>query len=332
MAFARALAALLAISFASSGCGESASTTASPDVTAANLNLLHGIFCPPESEDCRLTDRVDLMMEFINASGCPDVITLQEIWPPSVASIERAASDVCPFPYQVVMGPRLTRVDDELVLSRHPVERIEQKRLIGDFRSVLWTRIAHPTGPLDVYSTHLASGADGATNPCGENCPATCVEAGAATIRECQAVQMVEFIERTHDVPGPALATGDMNARPGSFVYRQFTQRGWIDSYLAAGNPECEPQTGIGCTSGRSEAGLESPELEVRSRIDFIFLIPAEPEASCSPTLLPANGLGPGTQLWTEVPNPFAPSCGPEPEAVCWPSNHTGVQIAYRCS
>ena len=322
---------LVILALAAHACGESASEPAAPDVTAANLNLLHGIFCPPESEDCRLVDRVGLTMEFVRASGCPDVITLQEIWPPSVERIEALAAGVCPFTYHVAMGPRLTQVDDELVLSRYPIERIEQQPLIGGFRRVLWTRIAHPTGPLDVYSTHLASGADGASNPCAEDCPVACKTAGAATIRECQAVQMAEFVERTHDTPGAALVTGDMNALPGSFVYRQFTERGWIDSYLAAGNPECDPDTGLGCTSGRSDEGLESPALEVRRRIDFIFLVPATPEAPCTPSLLPANGIGPGTQLWAEVPNPFTPSCGPEPEEVCWASNHTGVQIAYLC-
>lgn len=324
---------ILAVFFA--GCGDSTvSSDPNPDVTAANLNLVHGLFCPPDSEDCRLPDRVDLLMEFVQASGCPDVVTLQEIWPPSVALIEARAGDVCPFPYETVLPPRPSEIDDEMVLSRYPVVHVEQRDLFLGFRRVLLTRIDHPKGLLDVYSTHLASSADGGPNPCDADCPTECRAAGAETIRDCQAVQMAEFIERTHDVPQAALATGDFNARPGSFVYRQFVDRGWSDVYLDAGNPECDPETGIGCTSGRESSllhDLESPELNVRSRIDFIFLIPATSEASCRPTLLPANDLGPGTQLWTEVPNPFAPVCGPEPDPICWASDHTGVQVAYAC-
>ncbi len=317
------------------GCGDGTSTVAPPAITLANLNLVHGLFCPPDSDNCRLPDRVDLMMEFVRASGCPDVVTLQEIWPPSVALIEARAGDVCPFPYEVILGPQRTDVDDELVLSRYPVEIIEQQPLFLRFRRVLFTRIRHPTGPLDVYSTHLASGADGGPNPCGDDCPPECTQAGAKTVVECQAVQMADFIERTHDVPQAALVSGDFNARPNSFVYRQFTDRGWDDTYLDAGNPECDAETGLGCTSGREGElldDLESPGLNVTRRIDFIFLVPASEEADCQPVLLPANDLGPGTQLWTELPNPFEPACGPLPLPICWASDHTGVQVALDCS
>jgi hypothetical protein len=229
----------------------------------------------------------------------------------------------------------VTDVDDELVLSRYPVTEVLQQPLFPGFRRVLLTRVAHPAGPLDVYSTHLAAGVDGGPNPCGEDCPPECVAAGAATVRDCQALQMAEFIEATHVGPDAAVLAGDMNARPDSDVYREFVGRGWIDTYLAAGNPECDADTGIGCTSGRESEllhDLESPELNVRSRIDFVFLIPAEPGAGCDPVLLPASALGPGTQLWAEVPNPFAPACGPLPDPICWASDHTGVQVAWACA
>lgn len=315
-------------------CGDSSVSRLDAEVTLANLNLVHGLFCPPESDNCRLPDRVDLMMEFVQASGCPDVVTLQEIWPPSVELIEARAGDVCPFPYETALPPQPTRVDDEMVLSRYPIVHVEQRDLFPGFRRALWTRIDHPRGLLDVYSTHLASGADGGPNPCADDCPPECLAAGAETIRDCQSVQMAQFIDRTHDVPGAAFASGDFNARPESFVYRQFTDRGWSDTYLDAGNPECDPATGIGCTSGRESEllhDLESPELNVTHRIDFIFMIPAAPDAACQPELLPASGLGPGTQLWTEVPNPFAPSCGALPDPICWASDHTGVQVAFGC-
>lgn len=314
-------------------CGDDATTNgpAVPDVTLTNLNLVHGLFCPPETDSCRLPDRVDLLMEWI-AVECPDLVTLQEIWPPSLELIEERAGTVCPFPYNVLAGESASGVDDELVLSRYPATIVDQLPLYIGFRRVLWTQIDHPTGLLDVYSTHLASGADGGPDACGDACPPECRAAGAQTVRECQSVQTAEFIERTHTVPGPALVSGDMNARPGSFVYRQFTDRGWLDSYLETGNPECAPATGIGCTSGRESEllhELEAPELNLTSRIDYVFLIPAADGSACRPTLI---GPGPGgTGLWDDRPNPFAADCGPLPDPICWASDHMGVRIGYTC-
>lgn len=317
------------------GCGDSHTPTRQPAVTLANLNLVHGIFCAPDTEACRLEDRVDLMMEFVVASGCPDFVTVQEVWPPSLDLIRRRAPSACSFPYELVQGESRTGVDDELLLSRYPASRIGQFSLFGDFRRVLWTRIDHPEGPIDIFSTHLASGADGGPNPCGEACPAACVAAGAKTVRDCQAVQLVEYAEATRDPSRPALVAGDMNARPDSFAYARFMQAGWIDTYLAAGNPECDPESGIGCTSGRKSEtleDLEAPDLGLRSRIDYIFLVPGHPQASCNAQLLPASGLGPGTQLWADRPNPFASICGEAPASICWSSDHTGVQVAFVCT
>ena len=314
-------------------CSDAPDATPS-SVTLVDLNFLHGLFCPPETDRCRLPDRVDLLFDFIVARGCPDVVTLQEIWPPSLALIEPALASACPFPYQLVLGESRTDVDDEAVLSRYPVSLIEQRALYRGFRRVLLTRIDHPTGPLDLYSTHLASGADGATQPCGDDCPEACVAAGAVNVRDCQAVQMAAFIAETHDPALLGLVAGDLNQRPGSFVYEQFVGRGWTDVYLAAGNPECDPSSGVGCTSGRESEGLEgleSPQLGERSRIDFVFLIaPADPVA-CAARIVPPGSDGSGTRLFADEPNPFAPSCGPHPEPICWPSDHVGVQLALDC-
>src|SRR6185369_11910070 len=110
--------------------------------------------------------------------------------------------------------------------------------------------------------------------------------------RECQAVQLAQFVERRHDVAWPALVSGDFNEPPGSFAYEQFVGRGWPDTYLAAGNPECDPATGVGCTSGRADedlSELESPALNETERIDFIFLVPPTAGSTCRPGLVPAG-------------------------------------------
>jgi endonuclease/exonuclease/phosphatase family metal-dependent hydrolase len=316
-----------------SSCSDAGRGT-TPSVTLADLNFLHGIFCPPESDRCRLPDRAALLFQFIVAHGCPDVVTLQEIWPPSVELIEPYLATSCPFTYQLVQGGRVTGVDDETVLTRYPAVLVEQLTLYRQFRRVLLTRIDHPAGLVDVYSTHLASGSDGAGQPCAEDCPAECVAAGASNVRECQAVQTALFVEQTHDPALVGLVTGDFNDPPGSFVYEQFVGRGWTDAYLAAGNPECDPATGVGCTSGRADEGLEgleSPALNEVERIDFIFLVRPVDPAACAAEILPPGDDGGGTRLFADEPNPFAPSCGPLPEAICWPSDHVGVQIALGC-
>jgi len=317
-------------------CSDAPRVGGTADVTLANLNFLHGLFCPEGSDDCRLPDRTALLFDFVAARGCPDVVTLQEIWPPSVALMEPYLVSACPFTYALVRGERRTDVDDEAVLSRYPVLAVAQRTLFPRFRRVLHVRVAHPRGELDVYTTHLGSSADGGPQPCGADCPAECVAAGAVTIRDCQAVQMGAFIDETHDPDLLGLVSGDFNETPGSFVYRQFTGRGFVDAYLAAGNPECDPATGTGCTSGRTDEDLgelESPVSNETSRIDFVFVIaPADP-ATCAAHIVPSgrDGPGSGTRLFADEPNPFAPSCGATPLPICWPSDHVGVQVALAC-
>jgi len=311
------------------------------DVTLANLNILHGLFCPAATVNCRLADRIALLRQWIVARGCPDLVTLQEVAdavPNLVALLQDELLDACPAPYQLVFMETLG-TDDEMILSRHPFLASELIDLYGPFRHMLRARIDHPIGAVDVYATHLASGSDGATSPCGAfgACPPECVAAAAATVRDCQAVQAALAIEATHAGDAPALFAGDLNAVPGSFVYNQFANRGWTDSHLSAGNPECVPATGVGCTSGRNDddlSDLEAPALNQVVRIDFIFTVPPGPASLCAATLDSAadgDGDGTATRLFADEPNPFAPPCGPAPAAICWSSDHTGTQADLNC-
>jgi len=313
-------------------CGGGSHSGGEPDLSVVQLNTLHGMSgqgCR-DTGNCRLDDRIDLLFQWIAGSGCPDVVTLQEVWRVSAPLLMQHLAGACPFTYQSVLGPQPLGVDDEMVLSRYPVLAMRKQALYPGFRHVLWVRVDHPLGPVDVFTTHLASGSDGATAPCRVgSCPAECSAAGAATTRDCQAVQMAAFIEATHDVDTPALVTGDFNSDPGSFVYRTFTDRGWNDVYLAAGNPECDPATGVGCTSGRQDESLVELESRARNeteRIDFIFLIPPRNGFPCSVHIDRHDA-----QLFADRPNPFAPACGPAPEPICWPSDHEGVQFGLRC-
>jgi endonuclease/exonuclease/phosphatase family metal-dependent hydrolase len=306
------------------------------DLTVADLNILHGIFCPPPTVSCRSADRIDLLFQWVAAAGCPDVVTLQEVWMNSEALLMSHLATACPFPYQLGFM-RVFGVDDEMILSRYPLVSFESYRLYKNLRHVSYARIDHPLGPVDVFSTHLASGSDGAQNPCAADCPPECVAAGAATVRECQGVQTAEFVAARHDVATPAVVTGDFNESPGTFVYDQFTGRGWTDTYLAAGNPECDLGTGIGCTSGRADqtlTDLESPASNEVERIDYIFLVPPAAGSLCSATIDPAadaDGDGTATRIFADDPNPFAPTCGPLPDPICWPSDHEGAELDLNC-
>jgi endonuclease/exonuclease/phosphatase family metal-dependent hydrolase len=318
--------------------GTSTAPAACPetDATGAFLNILHGIFCPVPTAACRLSERVDLLFQWVAAAGCPDVVTLTEVSTRAVPLIESHLASACPFPYQSVLVSQFG-VDDHMLLTRYPATSTDSHLLYKDFRHVLFVRIDHPLGPLDVFTTHLASGSDGANNPCAGDCPPECVAAGATTVRQCQGVQLADYVALRHDVATPALVSGDFNQDPTSFVYAHVVARGWTDTYLAAGNPECNPGTGIGCTSGRADEDLsdmESPASNESERIDYFFLVPPGPGSLCTPIIdsgADADGDGTATRIFADDPNPFAPTCGPAPDPICWPSDHEGAQVDLDC-
>ena len=348
------------------------------NVEVANLNILHGFACDPlfdeDGDQCRVVERIDLLMEEIAGAGCPDLVTLQEnvtaefvmrnigelVGPleDTTALIRErlpALAERCGFLYEVVFDPRAARpppfsrgVDEELILSRHPVSASETRLLYGPLRPffsrhVSFARVEHPEGPVDVFTTHLASGSDLANAPCGvvglppplvsPPCPPEC-EAFVDTVRECQTKQVADFAERLHDADGPAILTGDFNAEPGSGEYVELLARGWIDSHLAAGVPECDPVTGESCTSGREDedlSDLESPALHQTARIDYIFVLPPHPAAQCSGVIQTFSH----PQRATTTTGIFAGAprlpCGPAPLPPCFVSDHSGNQLNLRC-
>ena len=137
------------------------------DITVANLNILHGFACNLQlsgpvslaTDQCRVAERLDLLVQHILAAGCPDIITLQEnvtspfiLLPPdptnptqvvpvgplqdTVALLEARLPDLevaCGFAYQVIFDPAARRplpeempnpgrgIDEELILTRYPM-------------------------------------------------------------------------------------------------------------------------------------------------------------------------------------------------------------------
>ena len=45
----------------------------------SSLNLLHGLFCPSETDSCQASDRVQIFAGVLEAADCPDLVGLQEI-------------------------------------------------------------------------------------------------------------------------------------------------------------------------------------------------------------------------------------------------------------
>jgi hypothetical protein len=100
----------------------------------------------------------------------------------TVASLEArrpTLAAACGFAYTVVFDPAARRgastlgrgIDEELILSRSPVLAQEVLPLYSPLapffvRHVLYARLAHPLGPLDVFTTHLAAPSDLATAAC----------------------------------------------------------------------------------------------------------------------------------------------------------------------
>jgi endonuclease/exonuclease/phosphatase family metal-dependent hydrolase len=350
-------------------------------IEVVNLNILHGFACDPpmpgEGDQCRVRDRIDLLVKHLVAAGCPDIVTLQEhvtepfvgLVPPvvvgpldnTVALLQNQLPDlegICGFRYELVFDPEgatsppaaLGRgIDEELILTRYPVLHAEVLPLYSPlapffFRHVLFARLDHAVEPIDVFTTHLAADSDFGLLPCGVNvlppplesplCPAECV-ASVDTVRECETKQLVHFVETQHDIPGPAIVAGDFNAVPGSKVYSQVVSQDWVDSHLAAGNPECDPSTGLQCTAGRIDnnlSDLESRDLNQSERIDFIFVVPPEAGSRCPAVIQTSDRPGvTSTGLFAAEPNPFTSACGAAPLAICWPSDHSGNALNLSC-
>jgi endonuclease/exonuclease/phosphatase family metal-dependent hydrolase len=272
-------------------------------------------------------------------------------------------AQVCGFEYRLLsatdlvtppLAPVFQGTDEELILSRYPIVQ-EDIRLLHSAlyvptnpalrffaRHVLFARIQHPVGLIDVFTTHLAASEDFGDNPCHSQvsfpllggvtfdvpCPAECDP--SQTVRECEARQVANFVKELHGVSTPAFITGDFNAQPHSAVYKEISraehtrEHRWIDSYLAADNPECNRHTGIGCTAGRDASGgdLENPALNVDERIDYIFVVPSAPESACT---IQEKGTG----LFADEPNL---PCGPFPLPICWASDHNGTRANLSCT
>lgn len=314
----RSLTVGLASVLAVVGCGggdggDGTGATRTETVTVVSQNLLHGLACPPGTERCRLAARVDLFGRQLEDAGCPGVVGVQEADPEVVRHLRRLARDRCGGRYRLV-GDGDPGSDREVVLTTGRVVAHRRFRLAGPLRTALWARLATPVGLVDLWVAHLASSSD--DRPCDERtCPPPCRPADR--LNTCQARQVADLLDEHRHPRAVAVVAGDLNATPGEPTLEVFRALGFLDTHRWAGNPECDPDTGTQCTSGRIDdtlADLTDPASRQSERIDYVLLAPGR---RCRP--------GTPTGL-------FAPEPAERPEAgLVFASDHTGVVATLRC-
>jgi hypothetical protein len=298
---------------------------AAPALTVVDLNLLHGTFCPAATNMCDAPGRVELLGRYLEAARCPDVVGLEEISRPLYDLIKKRAKTLCNGDYQVVFGPP-KGIDTELVLTKLPVTGQQVEKLVGGFRTASRVSLESDLGPVSLVVTHQDGDSDKGPVPCSNHCPPVCPS--TTPVFECQTFAAAKLADGRNDKSSIRILMGDFNVPPASDRYLHLVQDGWLDAYDEAGNPECDPATGVGCTSGRDDKSLTSlqdPSNRETERIDFIFV---KTPPACRPkfdTPTDANGNGIGTGLFAGQPNSSGPG------GLAWPSDHIGVSMDMSC-
>jgi endonuclease/exonuclease/phosphatase family metal-dependent hydrolase len=282
-------------------------------VRVVTLNLLHGIACAPETNRCKLPQRVELFVRQLGENDCPQVVALEEANQTSVGLIRQSLGNVCGGKYEIV-GNEDPSIDREVMLTTLPVLGQERVRLAGPLRTALWARLRAAVGPLDVVATHLASSSD--DRPCDSTtCKPPCKVSD--TLNTCQGRQAVGILQ-DHQTPRTVgVLIGDLNAQPDEPTIKAIRAAGFVDTHVAAENPECDPSTGVNCTSGRVDSDLSDltdPASRQTERIDYVWLATTRDCRVDDPTGLYA-----------------ADPASPPVEDIVFASDHTGVGATISC-
>ena len=286
-------------------------------VKAVTYNLLHGQFCMPDQTDwCNAPARVEILGKWLERAKCPELVGLQEINTRLTELLNVLVGDVCDGEYTIHAQPTNT-IDSQMVLTTLEVEE-EGTLDIANFPwEAAWVRVKSPQGPIDFLTAHFASSSN--NPPCtAEICPPAC--APGITTNECHAHEVAEFLGQRSGA-AITMVAGDLNATRGDPTLDVLIDRGYVDSYLDAGNNECDPETGKGCT-GCSELptpyiGMDTEDgLECGVRIDFVLGLGSD---DCELDVTAARGF---------AHKPLARPVG----GLYWASDHRGSQAAFRCA
>jgi endonuclease/exonuclease/phosphatase family metal-dependent hydrolase len=325
------------------GGRESSSTTDAPasaspdtevvrrgDLTLVTLNLLHGDACEPATNRCQLDDRFALFTQQVETAGCPDVVALQEVNQPIYDRVEAAQPTLCGGAYELVWHDQVSH-DTELVLTTLPVHGQELVDLAGSERSAYRVELEAGLGDVFLIVTHVGSnhrsnGTGGIICRIDAQCPPDLCPSGTLEVT-CQMLQVQELAGEA-DTGAITLVVGDLNLLPDAPQVQALLDSGFVDAYLEAGNPECDPRTGAGCTSGRVDSDLSdlaNPASIETERIDMILVRAPD---DCT-TVFDAAGDpdrdGLGTGLFADQPAIDGPG------GIAYPSDHTGVAMDMSC-
>jgi endonuclease/exonuclease/phosphatase family metal-dependent hydrolase len=306
-----------------------AGTGGQDQLRVVNYNLLHGIFCPPETQGCRAPDRVALFLSQLEAAKCPDVVGLQEINDNLASLLRTQLPNVCDGKYKLARPPTQGN-DKELIFSTLKSTDSKVLQLPGGLRNATMAQLQSNLGPVVLVVTHQDG--DKEFPACRNDierykCPKPCTE--GMTFSECQTVLAERLADRTGPKGALRIYMGDFNVPPGTPRYQRLIDNGWVDSHLEAGNAECDPSTGVQCTAGRDDVtltALQDPNAREQERIDFIFV---KPPKSCTPkfdTGTDADRDGTGTGLFAAQPAVNGPG------GLVWPSDHTAVSMDLSCA
>jgi hypothetical protein len=324
-------AVMLAVAAPVAGAGGDDATGgkggAAEHVRIVNLNLLHGAFCDDKA-GCQAPDRVALLMQQLETAKCPEVVGLQEINANLAGLLEKAVPKICDGKYSIVFGGKPKSLDTERVITTLPVKSTRVDKLVGGFRTASRVVLGSPIGPIVLVVTHQDGDPEGRpVGPPCKNCPPPCKEK-QSDIFACQTVAAAASADATGGAKATRVLMGDFNVTPVSARYQSLVADGWVDTYVEAGNPECDPATAEGCSSGRDDksiASLKDPTKRQVERIDFIFVKPSKSCDVAVDTPGDADGDGVGTGLWNNEPAVDGPG------GLAWTSDHTGVSADISC-
>jgi hypothetical protein len=293
------------------GARRSTGSKADAGVRIVNLNFLHGLFCSTESKGCQASDRADLLAQQLEESECPEVVGLQEVNITVGKEIDRIRKTVCDGKYKIVFGGKPASVDTERVLT---TLEVKSKKVIDS-----------PIGPLVVVTTHQDGDPDTPSLTCKICKPPCQTDLG---VFDCQTDAAVGLAESGGGSKAIRVLMGDFNVDATSARYQRIIAGGWFDSHLEAGIPECVPDTGVNCTSGREDQSvdaLKDPNAKESHRIDFIFVKSPSRCDVVVDTVDDADGDGLGTGLF--FPEPAVDG----PGGIVWVSDHTGNGADLSC-
>jgi endonuclease/exonuclease/phosphatase family metal-dependent hydrolase len=294
--------------------GEPRGSGPSEPLRVVTQNILHGNACQPQTDFCHIGGRVALFARQLQANGCPELVALQEANRRTDAELHKSLPGVCNGRYTIVWDNDPSE-DRELVLTTDPVLSSERVRTAGPLRTAYWVRVKGAAGPVDLVTTHLASSSDDGV--CDrDTCPPPCRLTD--TLNTCQGREAAALLERKRLPQSVAILAGDLNAHPDELTIRALRAQGFTDTFVAAGNAECNKKTGVNCTSGRvdtSMVDLKNPNAKQYERIDYVFLARTPRCAVVAPTGV------------------FAAKGGPVgPDGIVFPSDHSGVQATFECT